>query len=272
MNSLPDIPSFVEPYILFDELASLLPRKTGRKPRLSVAEAATIGLIRHRYGCATWKQTYVLLCDYFSTEFHLPCYKNFVTTMNQAAPLILTLINGLLALRQSQSGEVIIMDSTPLPVCRNGNITRHKTMKAVASRAHSSTGWFYGLKLHATCTPQGQLLSLEFTTASVDDRKPLDALLEHLNDTLILADAGYCSKQLERKASIRHNRLLTGVRKTMRKLATHQDVALLRLRGRIEVLFAVLKERCALVTSLPRSISGYLGHYVYAIFGHLFSV
>jgi hypothetical protein len=41
------------------------------------------------------------------------------------------------------------------------------------------------------------------------------------------------------------------------------------MRSRIETVFNILKERYGLVTSLPRSINGYLSHYIRVLFCYL---
>jgi hypothetical protein len=52
-------------------------------------------------------------------------------------------------------------------------------------------------------------------------------------------------------------------------MASFLDICLLNLRPRIETLFSILKERLGLITSLPRSINGYIAHYIYVIFGYI---
>ena len=40
------------------------------------------------------------------------------------------------------------IDSTKLEVCHNKRIYRNKVFKNIANRRKTSTGWFYGFKLH----------------------------------------------------------------------------------------------------------------------------
>lgn len=244
--------------------------KVGRPREISLSEAATICLIKSAYSIQPLKQLYDLLRDRFSTEFKLPTYKNFVETMNSYTPSLLVLIHILLSMQNKKAGVIKIVDSTSLPVCKNLRIPTHKVMKRIATRSKTTTGWFYGMKLHALSDENGNLLQLRFTTASVDDRKILDEFLDFLVNSLIIADAGYLSPRLEEKAKRRNNLILTGTRKNMKKLATWLHIHLLNMRVRIEHLFSVLKERYGLVTSLPRSEFGYFAHYIRVLFGYLF--
>jgi len=271
-NSLTNINNIVSTFSIFDDLSVLLKlgkQTSGRKPTLSLSEIATISLIKSEYGIRNLKGLYKLLKSRFNREFNLPVYKNFVSLMNKDAKLLLVLINTLLQFNQRKAGIIKIIDSTPLPVCKNIRINRHKTCKKIATRGRSSFGWFYGLKLHAVTDLFGNLLMIKFTTAKTGDRKILDFFLDKLHSSIILADAGYASKELERKAAKKGHFLLTCVKRNAKKLTTFLDICLLNLRPRIESVFSVLKERLGLVTSLPRSIDGYLAHYIHVIFGYL---
>lgn len=271
-TSLSNPSTIVTTFTVLDDLNALLQLTkhiSGRKPSLNLAEVATISLIRSEFCIRSWKGLYKLLTKRFTREFHLPCYKNFVATMNQSAKALLVLINVLLSMNRKDAGIIKLVDSTPLPVCKNMRIYRHKTMKRVATRSKSSLGWFYGLKLHAMTDLFGNLLEIRFTTGNVGDRKILDVFLEKLHHSIVIADAGYLSPKLEKKAGKNNNILLTCMRKNMTKLASFLDICLLNLRPRIEVLFSILKERLGLITSLPRSVDGYLAHYIHVIFGYL---
>lgn len=242
----------------------------GRKRTLSVSETATIAVLKASYGIKELKQMYRLLKDRFSSDFTLPCYKNFVQSMNDDSTALLILVQILLSFKNKTAGIIKIIDSTAIPVCKNSRIQAHKVMKRLATRSKTTTGWFYGLKLHVITDQKGNLLKLLFTTGNVDDRKALDQFLNVLSHSLILADAGYTSRKLEKKALKRNNLLLTCVRNNMKKIMTPLHHFLLNQRIHVEQLFNVLKERYYLVTSLPRSEKGYLAHYIRVLFGYLF--
>lgn len=263
--------SIVEVFSIFDDFANLIALKPGcgRKAKLNLAEVATISLIRSEFNIRTWKGLYKLLKTKFKSEFNLPNYKNFVETMNRSASILLVLINALLQINQKQAGVIKLVDSTSLPVCKNKRIKKHKTMKRLASRKKSTMGWFYGLKLHIVSDLMGNILMIKFTTGSVDDRVILDKFLDKLNNSLIIADAGYVSSRLSQKANKNNNILLTVIRNNMKKVTTHLQNYLLNLRPRVETVFSILKEKLGLVTSLPRSEMGYLAHYIHCIFGYM---
>lgn len=272
MEILSNCHDVVTMFTVIDDLNALLQLNkqiTGRKPKLNFSEAATIALIKSEYGIRTWKQLYKLLGDKFTSEFNLPCYKNFVVLMNQYSQTMLVMLEILLTINKQQAGVVKLVDATDIPVCRNYNIKKHQTMKAYATRSKSSKGWFYGLKLHVVTDLSGQLLLVKFTTGNTGERLVLDEFLDKLSNSLIVADAGYISNHLQDKALVNSNILITGTRTNMKRLASFLDICLLNLRSRIEVVFSILKERLGLVTSLPRSVAGYQAHYIYILFGYL---
>jgi hypothetical protein len=55
----------------------------------------------------------------------------------------------------------------------------------------------------------------------------------------------------------------------MKTLATLWQNKVMNMRSRIETVFDVLKERYGLVTSLPRSVDGYIAHYIRCLFAYL---
>lgn len=60
----------------------------------------------------------------------------------------------------------------------------------LAERGKTSTGWFYGFKLHLVVNDRGELLSFCFTPGNVDDRKPVPRLVKMLFGKLF-GDKGY---------------------------------------------------------------------------------
>ncbi len=275
MNSVTKKSPFdiVTTFCIVDDLTNMIFGNlytTGRPRTLSLSETATIVLLKAAYRIADVKHLYFLLATKFQNDFVLPTYKNFVESLNFYAPHLLVLVNILLTLHAKKSGVVKIIDSTPLPVCKNIRIYLHKVMKSVATRSKTSTGWFYGVKLHLLTDLKNNILALKFTTANVGDRKVLNEFLDTLQKSIVVADAGYLSPVLETKASNRHNILLTATRKNMKKLVTALHIFLLNLRPRIESVFSVLKERLGLVTSLPRSVKGYYSHYIRTIFSYCY--
>jgi hypothetical protein len=90
---------------------------------------------------------------------------------------------------------ISFIDSTSLDVCLNQRILSHKVFAGLAERGKTSTGWFFGFKLHLVINDRGELLNVTLTPANVDDRKPVPSLVRKLFGK-IFGDKGYISKPL----------------------------------------------------------------------------
>ncbi len=101
---------------------------------------------------------------------------------------------------------------SPLCVCKNIRIPRHKTFVDEAGRGKSSTGWFYGFKLHLIVNDQGEILSFFITPGNVDDRKPVPKLVKSLVGKLF-GDRGYISKKLAQLLASQDIELITPLEK-----------------------------------------------------------
>jgi Transposase DDE domain len=112
-------------------------------------------------------------------------------------------------------------------------------------------------------------MQFKFTTATTGEREVLDEFLGKIQNCIVVADAGYVSKELNLRANENGNLFYAAVRKNMKTLATIWQNKCMNMRSRVESVFGELKERCKLVTSLPRSVSGYLAHYIRCLFGYM---
>ncbi len=159
--------------------------------------------------------------------------------------------------------------STDIPVCLNKNAKHHKTIRGLASWGHSGKGYYYGLKMNITTDMNGKLLAIHFASANGDDRKAFAKMNRNLYG-IFVADSGYVSKDLAETFFIENKRILFAKPKaTMKKLATDLQNKLYDTRMLIEQHFRSLKEFYLLVTSLPRSIDGYLGNYLYSLLAYV---
>lgn len=60
-----------------------------------------------------------------------------------------------------------------MPVCDNRRIHSNKVFASFAARGKSSTGWFYGLKVHLIINELGQIMNFTLTPANVMNNNEL---------------------------------------------------------------------------------------------------
>ena len=85
-----------------------------------------------------------------------------------------------------------------------------------------------------------------------------------------MADAGYVSSQLEQEFFIENKRmLLTCMRSNMKKIATFDDIELLKTRMQIEDNFGNLKRFHNLISTVCRSVRGYFVNYLSSVCSYM---
>jgi hypothetical protein len=125
-----------------------------------------------------------------------------------------------------------------------------------------------GATLHITTDLKRNLIAIAFSAGNGDERKIFLKLNKDLFG-IFVADAGYVSEELEKKFYRENERILFAKpRANMKKIITGFQKKLYDTRMLIELNFRSLKMFYGLVTSLPRSIGGYLGNYVYSILAY----
>lgn len=151
------------------------------------------------------------------------------------------------------------IDSTSLAVCKNPRIHAHKVFAGLAERGKTSTGWFFGFKLHLICNDQGELLNLVLTAGNVDDRKPVPKMVRQFFGKLF-GDKGYLSKKLfEELWRTFQVQLITGIRSNMKnQLMPLMDKLLLRKRAISESIIDQLKNISQIEHSRHRSPVNFL--------------
>lgn len=233
---------------------------TGRPKKISPIDALTLSLYQHRSTRATKRSVYE---DFKDT---LRCsYKTLVVSMNAAASLCTRILFLIMHWGRKHQHLVKYTDATDIPVCLKKNADSHKTMAGLAELGRSTKGWFYGIKLTITRDAEGRLLAVLFTRANTNDRDICRKINKDIYGVIVL-DAGYVSKELEQDMNEEGKRwLLIRPYKTMKKLMTHWQEELYKGRFSIEFDFRSLKLFHGLITSLPRSVTGYLANYIQAL-------
>jgi len=209
-------------------------RRRNRPPGLSQAEVMTILVLYHASGYRNLKAFYLQeIVRRHHLDFRsLTSYNRFVELQQRC---VLPLFFYLLIKRGSCTG-VSFIDATSLKVCHNLPIPQHRTFRGTAARDKSSTGWYYGFKLHLAINERGEILGFYLTAANIDERVPADWITQDLWGKLI-GDKGYLSKDLFARLMARGLRLITKLRKNMKnQFVSVEDKLLLRKRSIIETV------------------------------------
>ncbi len=232
------------------------------------SEIMTILVCFHLSHYRTFKDFYICCVQqqYKGAFPKLVSYTRFVEIQKLAImPLVLLLMSCTGAL----TGKYYI-DSSKLEVCHNLRIWGHKVFKGLAKRGKSSTGWFFGFKIHLVVNNHGELVAFCFTTGDKDDRRVVEKLTANLRGWLF-GDKGYLSQKLEESLFARGLRLITKVRRNMkeRKLNSAERY-LLSKRGMIESVIDQLKAICHVQHTRHRSIFNYMANLLGGLMAYVF--
>ena len=227
-----------------------------RAGQLCSSEIMTILIYFHQMRYRDFKTYYTQFVQvYLRSEFpHLVSYHRFVE-------LIPSVLVPLCAYLRSCYGEctgISFIDSTPLAVCHNRRIGRHRVFADVAQRGKNSVDWFYGFKLHLIVNDRGELLACRLTAGNVDDRKPVPQLVNDLFGKLF-GDRGYLSQPLTQQLRQRGITLITKLKSNMKnRLMLLSDKLLLRRRSILETITDQLKNISQIEHTRHRSLANFM--------------
>lgn len=231
-------------------------QKRGPKSCMSLSEVMTILILFHQSDYRTFKKFYTEhVMKHLRCEFpQLVSYNRFVELQADAVvPLCAYLFS-----RRAQPTGISFIDSTPIAVCHNRRIPRHRVFDGLAKRGKTSMGWFYGFKLHIIVNEQGELVNFCLTPGNVDDRKPVPNLARSLWGKLF-GDRGYLGQALFDELFATGVQLITPLRKNMKnRLMPLMDKLLARKRSIIETINDQLKNISQIEHTRHRSVTNFM--------------
>lgn len=233
-------------------------RRRRRATRLSLSEVMTILVLYHSSGYKNLKAFYLekIMCHHQRDFPGLCSYRRFVQLQSRC---VLPLFFYLLTKRGNCTG-ISFIDATALKVCHNLRIPSHRTFRGSATRDKSSTGWYFGFKLHLAISDCGEILGFYLTAANVDERVTADWITQNLTGKLV-GDKGYISSSLFEKLMSRGLKLITRLRSNMKnRFVEMEDKILLRKRALIETVNDQLKNISNIEHSRHRSLWNFLGN------------
>ena len=151
-----------------------------------------------------------------------------------------------LVLRLNQSEQCYIIDSIPLEICKLWRSSRSKICKekdySLPKKGYcaSQASNYYGYKIHAVCSAQGVIESMDISQASVHDINYLKDIKYELGDCTLLGDRGYLSADYQLNLFENYNIKLETPMRTNQHNYKEQPYIFKKSRKRIETLFSQL--------------------------------
>jgi hypothetical protein len=229
-----------------------------RSCRTSLSEVMTILLLFHRSNYRTFKHFYLnqvkVQWDYLFPN--LVKYSRFIQLTSHAFfPMFCFLKQ-----HQGAWGDLQFIDSTVLTSCHVKRASSHKTFRSSARWGKTTTGWFFGFKLHLVINQQAEIVAFRLTAGNIDDRTPVPEMVRPMRGKLF-GDRGYISEKLRSKLLKNGTLLITKLKRNMKnKLMDIYDKIMLRKRALIESVHNLLKSSCQIEHHRHRSPWNFLSN------------
>jgi hypothetical protein len=223
-----------------------------RQSSLKLSEVMTIVIYYQQSGYKTFKDYYTKSTE-LKSAFSLTSYNRFVE-LQQKITTPLAIFTKLYALGNCDGNSYI--DSFPLSVSHQKRISSHKTFQGLAARGKTSVGWFYGFKVHVVINGWGEIIDFTITAGNIVDNN--EKVIEEITEKIygkVYGDKGYLlNAELFKKLYSKGIHVVTKIRNNMKnKLMDIKDKIMLKKRGVVESVGAVLKEDLNIEHSRYRS-------------------
>lgn len=163
----------------------------------------------------------------------------------------------------NEGESCFLVDSIPIPVCKNAREKRCKVCKenfeTAPDKGYSAVNktWFYGYKLHLLTSANGVPHSMELTKASMHDVQYLSQVKHAgLNNCLLLADKGYLSSTRQVDLFSSCNVQLETPKRSNQKDYSPYPFVFRKSRKRIETLFSQLCDQFMLKRNYAKTLVG----------------
>ena len=246
-------------------------KKGNRRGRMTLSDIMTITVYFHHSGYRTFKDYYTKHVSFILSKAfnNLVSYNRFVELQQQCiVPLaLLAKIFGM-----DKCTGVSFIDSFKLNVCHSRRERSHKTFKGLAQKGKTSVGWFFGFKVHLVISHRGDIIDFAITPGNTADSNhdTVGKITEQVYGKLF-GDKGYIGQKLFEKLYKKNVQLITRIRSNMKKkLVGIYDKILLRKRGVVESVIAILKEKFNIEHTRHRSPLNFLSNICSTLVAYIF--
>jgi transposase len=153
--------------------------------------------------------------------------------------------------------ELLLIDSTPVECARSRETVKRSALAEVAGYGYcaSHSRWFWGVRLHALCAPDGTPRALELASPGRDEREvglELLARCRRRGGAVLICDKGYAGREFAAAVAA----LGALVVRPKRKDEPGRGPHLAPIRQRIESIFWTCKDLLTLERHGARTLAG----------------
>lgn len=232
-------------------------------PRMSDAEIISLAVCQEALGIDSENWFHSKLKSDYSSHFpHLP----HITQYNHRRKRLtwwIQKLNQTIASELNEGEDYYIVDSMPVPVCKNAREKRLKAccedFETAPDKGYSAVNdqYFVGYKLHMVVSLEGVCFSMNLSKASVHDLNYLsDVKCTSMNNCTLIGDIGYLSSEQQNDLFTNHQiRLETPMRSNQKNFKPFPFV-FKKSRKRIETLFSQLCDHLMMKRNYAKTFRG----------------
>ena len=237
-------------YVVLDDIARTFGGTVKYRPKMLPSEIVLVAIVAAKYYQNNLERALLLLAE---TGYIPPARRLSISRFNRQLHQHADLLElGLTVLMElAREGEVLSLDSEPVPVCKRKRARRCRKVRGAiycgycAAKDEHYVGW----KVHLLCTPQGVPVNFTLMPAALHDLTPLYELTYDLPpESRVLGDKGYNSAKDEQWLAADGVRLIPIRRRNMKHQHGWADEYDLRKHRRI---IETLNSQCESM-GLPR--------------------
>lgn len=183
----------VTSFVVIDEIMAKFAHSSHPLAQVPDTEIILVGIVAARYFQNHQERTLQVMgrMGYLSGRISISRFNRRLHQLAEWLPRLLDILADLFA-----SGELFIVDSLPLPVCKRVRAMRCKKVRGKAYCGYcASKKWHYfGWKLHLVCSESGFPVAFEMLPAAYHDLTPIHEITCHLPAaSCVLGDKAYNS-------------------------------------------------------------------------------
>jgi hypothetical protein len=237
----------------------LLPvREKNARRSLTDAEVATLCVAQAVMGISSDREFLAVARKRLSDLFpKLPLQPGFHKRRRRLTETIEWLIGVFAADCPGHEDPVVLLDSTPVECGRSVETVRRSELADACGygycRSHSR--WFWGMRLHLCCAPDGTPRASILAPADQPEREVALRLLPQAlhGGEQVVCDKGYAGREFAAEVEAR---FAAEVLRPSRKDEPEGSIHLAMIRQRIESVFWTLKDRLGLERHRARTLAG----------------
>lgn len=233
------------------------------KPKLSDCEVISLAICMEALSIDSenllWHK---LRTDYWEDFPNLPHRTRF-NSRRKCLNAWIEKLNRQMATQLSEGENIFVVDSMPVPICKNARESRLRICKehfeTSPDKGYSAVNksYFIGYKLHLLTTYTGIYFCMDLSKASVHDLHYLkDVKHSNLNNCTLLGDAGYISSEQKTDLFSSSNvKLEVPCRSNQKDYKTYPFI-FKKSRKRIETLFSQLCDQMVVKRNYAKTFDG----------------